>query len=117
MFNPITFVQDGKTLEYTPTVAAVAAGTLVIDGGIVGVAINDIPVGVQGSIAITGVWKFPKDTSTFDRGDTVYWDATAGKVTSTSTDNTAIGKYVGKDLTTRQGSALATGKIALVLIG
>ena len=116
MFNPVQFIQDGKTLEYTPQ-TAVAGGEVVIDGGFVGIAINDIPAGVQGSIAITGVWKFPKDSSTFDRGDTVYWDATAGKVTSTSTDNTAIGKYVGKDLETRQGSATASGKIALVLIG
>ena len=55
------FVHDGSSIDYTPG-AAVAAGDVVVQGDLVGVAKLDIPANVLGALAVTGVFDFPKAT-------------------------------------------------------
>lgn len=83
-------VQDGDVLVLTVT-DAVSAGDVVIVGDLIGVAIDDIAAGESGPVAMTGVWNLPKASEALTQGAAVYWDAAAGNVTATATDNTAIG--------------------------
>lgn len=52
-----------------------SSGQVVIVGDSIGVAINDIPVGTSGPVAIRGEWKLPKNSSeAIDQYDLVVWD-------------------------------------------
>ena len=56
-----TFVHDGKSIDYTPG-SDVAAGDVVVQGELVGVARTPIAASALGSLAVTGVFDFPKAT-------------------------------------------------------
>jgi len=91
-----TFIQRGGSIDYTP-VAAVSAGDVVVQGDLVGVAKLDIAAGKLGALAVTGVFDFPKATtsaSALAAGAKVYWDA-AGEVVTAGAGGGA-NKYVGK---------------------
>lgn len=90
------FVQDGECIDYTP-VADVAAGDVVVQGDLVGVAKLDIKANKLGALAVVGVFDFAKATgggSALAAGTTVYWDDAANVATSTSAGNKQIGKVV-----------------------
>ncbi|MDH1765152.1 DUF2190 family protein [Comamonas aquatica] len=54
-------VQPGKVLDYVNTTgAAIASGSVVVVGALLGVALVDIPVGATGSVAVDGVFSVPK---------------------------------------------------------
>ncbi|EGJ50243.1 DUF2190 family protein [Desulfocurvibacter africanus] len=87
----------GETMPYTPSGADVANGAAVLVGDMLGVATALIPDGETGDLVVVGVHELPKTTGTghaIAQGDTVYWDATAGKITYT--DDSAANKAVGK---------------------
>lgn len=87
-------IQDGESLTFVAT-AAITSGQLVIVGSIFGVAAHDAAIGENYTIIIGKVWALPKtsaDTPTL--GAPAYWDASAGEVTTVSTDNTLIGAFV-----------------------
>jgi len=89
-----TYVHEGKMIDYTPS-AAVSAGDVVVQTSLVGVALLDIAASVLGSLAVAGVFDFPKDVgsaSAIPAGTIVYWDATSEVATATSTGNTLLGK-------------------------
>lgn len=91
-----TFVHDGKSIDYTP-VAAVAAGDVVVQGDLIGVAKTPIAASALGSLAVTGVFDFPKSTaggSATTAGTTLYWDATNKVATVTSVGNKQLGKSI-----------------------
>ena len=88
------FVQEGRAIDYTPT-SDVAAGGVVVQGDLVGVARSPIPANAPGSLATAGVFDFPKATgagSGIAAGTKVYWDATNRVVTATAQGNTYLGK-------------------------
>lgn len=90
------FVHDGEYIDYTPG-SAVAAGAVVVQGELVGVAKGDMEANRLGALAVTGVFDFAKETSggaTFAVGVIAYWDATKKKATPTATGNKQIGKVV-----------------------
>ena len=90
------YVQDGEAIDYTPS-SAVAAGDVVIQGDLVGVARTPIAANALGSLAVEGAFDFPKATGTgsgLAAGATVYWDAVALVATATSTGNKQLGKVV-----------------------
>ncbi|MFA6134566.1 MAG: DUF2190 family protein [Phycisphaerae bacterium] len=90
------FVQDGESIDYTPT-SAVAAGDVVVQGDLIGVAKTPIAANALGSLAVWGVFDVPKATtggSGLTAGTTVYWDATNKVATTTSTGNKQLGKVV-----------------------
>jgi len=72
----VFFVQDGNSIDYTPG-ADVAAGDVVVQGDLVGVAKLDIPANTLGALAVAGVFDFPKATgvgTAITAGAKVYWD-------------------------------------------
>jgi len=90
------FVQEGQQIDYTPG-ADVAAGEVVVQGDLVGVARTPIAAGQLASLAVAGVFDFAKQAGAgvaFSAGDKVYWDA-ANKVAVT-TDGGGVNKLAGK---------------------
>ena len=91
-----TFVQAGEAVDYTPG-ADVAAGDVVVQGDLVGVAPRPIAANALGALAVGGVFEFPKATGTgkaIAAGKKVYWDATNKQATETSSGNTFLGKTI-----------------------
>ena len=90
-------VSDGSTIDYTPA-AAVAAGDVVVQGKLVGIALTDIAAGALGALAVVGVFDLPKASATeFTAGASVYWDAT--NKLAVTTDGEGANALVGKAVT------------------
>lgn len=84
-----SFVNEGKTIKYRTQEQAVAYGDIVVLGDSrVGVAGMDIPVTSEGTVCVTGVYRFPKATSgvSFKAGGSVYFNKASGLATTTKTD-------------------------------
>jgi len=83
------FVHDGKAVDFTPT-ADVNAGSIVVQGDLVGITKRDIKAGSLGSIAVEGVFDIPKDPALaieFEAGTKVYVDE-VGTVSADDVGNT-----------------------------
>lgn len=92
----VTFVQDGGSIDYTPG-ADVAAGAVVVQNDLVGVAKRPIAANTPGSLAVQGIFDFPKSTaggSAIGAGASVYWNAAGQQATTTASGNKLIGKTV-----------------------
>ena len=93
-----TFVHDGKSIDYTPG-ADVAAGAVVVQEDLIGIARTPIAANALGSLAVTGVFDLPKATgesTAIAAGANVYWDVadSEAKVDSESGANKLIGKTI-----------------------
>lgn len=91
-----TFVHDGNNVDYTPG-AAVAAGAVVVQGDLIGVARTPIAADALGSLAVRGVFDFAKATGAgtgIAAGTTCYWDAADGQAKADS--ETGANKLIGK---------------------
>jgi len=91
-----TFVHDGNTIDYTPA-TDVAAGDVVVQGELIGVAKVPIPADKLGALAVTGVFDFRKATGAGEAigvGANAYWDETNQQATTTATGNKLIGRTV-----------------------
>jgi len=93
-----TFVQDGNSVDYTPG-ADVAAGAVVVQGDMIGIARTPIVANALGSLAVAGVFDLPKATgesTAIAAGASVYWDVadSEAKEDSESGANKLIGKVV-----------------------
>lgn len=87
------FVHEGCSIDYTPA-ADVAAGDVIVQGDLVGVAKQPIKANQLGSLAISGVFDFAKATGAISVGALVYWDDTANVATTVATGNKLVGKAV-----------------------
>lgn len=88
------FLHEGDSIDYTPG-ADVAAGAVVVQNDLIGVAVRPIPANTAGSLVVEGVFDFPKSTaggSAIGAGATVYWNAAAQQATTTSAGNKLLGK-------------------------
>jgi predicted RecA/RadA family phage recombinase len=83
----------GQLIDYTPP-SNVAAGDVVIQGGLVGIATSPIPANTPGSLAVTGEFDVLKAAVLLTAGALVYWDAVAQVATSVSASNTLMGRAV-----------------------
>ena len=91
-----TFIHDGNAIDYTPG-SAVAAGDVVVQGDLVGVAKQPIAADALGALAVRGVFDFPKATgggSAITAGAKVYWDA--GDSEAKEDAESGANKYLGK---------------------
>lgn len=89
-----TFVQQGAAIDYKP-VSAVTAGSVVVQGDLVGIAKRDIKAGALGSVSVEGVFDVVKDAATvIAAGAKVYWDAAASQAVTVATANKLLGKAV-----------------------
>jgi len=103
------FVSSGDVLTI-PAPATVASGDVVIAGALVGIAAHDAASGDEVTIKLGGVYELPKVAAeAWTLGAAIYWDATAKKCTTTSTDNTLIGKAAA--------AAENPSDVGLVLLG
>lgn len=92
------FRQDGASIDHTPG-AAVAAGDVVVQGDLIGVAKLDIEAGRPGALAVEGVFDFPKATgaaTAITSGTSLFWDEAAQQ--ATSDDNAGANKALGKSI-------------------
>lgn len=95
-------IQQGDVMPYiNETGAAIASGDPVLVGKVFGVAVTDIAIGKRGDLDLLGVFEIRKNNSDIEQGDQLYWDpdatpvggaSGAGALSTTSTDNTAVGK-------------------------
>ena len=93
-----TFVHDGNAIDYTPG-ADVAAGDVVVQGELLGVARTPIASGVLGSLATAGVFDFPKATgvgTAIAAGANVYWDVADGEAKEDA--EAGANKLIGKTI-------------------
>ncbi len=91
------FVQPGKTIT-VPAPAAVASGDAVFVGNLFGVAATDAAQDEDVEITTEGVFDLPKAAEDIDLGDPLYWDDTAGVLTTTGTDNNLVGAAIAAAL-------------------
>lgn len=92
----VRFVHDGDAIDYTPS-SAVAAGDVVVQGELLGVAKQPIAANALGALAIKGVFDFPKASgvgSAITVGSNAYWDV-AESVAKTD-DESGANKLIGK---------------------
>lgn len=98
-----SYVSEDCAVQYTTT-PAVAAGDVVVMADLIGVANRPIAAGGTGSVDIDGIHSMPKAAAAsgkaISQGAIVYWDATAGNITTTATDNKRAGKAAAAALTT-----------------
>lgn len=90
------FVHEGAAIDYTPG-ADTPAGTVVVQGDLVGTTRVDLKAGQLGALAVQGVFDFPKAAgvgTAFTVGALAYWDNTNKVATKTATNNKLIGKAV-----------------------
>ncbi|HOD84959.1 MAG: hypothetical protein BWX88_05191 [Planctomycetes bacterium ADurb.Bin126] len=83
-----TYVHDGGSIDHTPS-AAVAAGDVVVQNDLAGVARTPIAANALGSLAVTGVFDVAKATgagTAIEAGKKVYWDAANGVATTSADD-------------------------------
>jgi predicted RecA/RadA family phage recombinase len=94
----VVFKHRGDAVDYTPG-SDVAAGTVVVQGDLLGVTKHDIKAGELGSLHVKGVFDFPKPSgngSAIAAGTIVFWDV-ADKVAKADAEagaNKLIGKTV-----------------------
>ena len=98
--GPAKFVHEGESIDYTPG-ADVLTGAVVVQAELVGVAQGPIKANQLGSLAVSGVFDFPKALgagSALPAGSNAYWDAAA----QNATKNAAAGanKLIGKTVKT-----------------
>lgn len=84
------YVQPGEVADITPS-ADVASGDVVVIGARIAIAATAIKANQTGSGSVVGVHKLPKATGAIGQFALVYWDATAKKITTTSSGNTLAG--------------------------
>ncbi len=93
------FVQDGNAVDYTPG-SDVAAGDVVVQGDLVGVARTPIAANTLGSLAVVGMFDVVKAAVSITVGAAVFWDADGnpvggtpgtGAATTSASGNTFMG--------------------------
>ena len=81
-------VDPGKTMTFAnETGADIFAGSVVVVGDIIGIALGNIANGDTGEIGICEQWKLSKEARlVIPQGEKVYYDTTAKTINLTSTN-------------------------------
>jgi len=103
------YLSPGDMIDYTPSVAAVSAGQVVVVNGQVFIAVRDIAIGEQGALRMAGAFDVVKDTSTFAVGDAWYWDADGDPVDGEASTGAATSTAAGNTFGGSVKAAAATG--------
>ncbi|MEN6385147.1 MAG: DUF2190 family protein [Phycisphaerales bacterium] len=105
----INFYQNGKSIDYTPAVD-VAAGTIVVQKGLVGITKLDIPANTKGALCIEGIFAVPKKNEAFATGLPVWFDADGDPQGGTAGSGAAT--QIGGDAQASGDTLLGTAVIA-----
>ena len=90
------FIHDGNGIDYTPG-SDLSAGSVVVQGDLIGITKRDIATGGLGTLELNGVFDVPKTAGVGEAiaaGAKVYWDE-AESVAKTDAEAGA-NKYLGK---------------------
>jgi predicted RecA/RadA family phage recombinase len=84
------FIHDGKSIDFL-SATDVPAGSVIVQGSLVGVTKLDIKAERLGALAVVGVFDITKGNVAIPLGSKVYWDATAKQAVLTATGNAQLG--------------------------
>jgi len=102
-------IQNTRTLVLSHT-AQVAAGDIIVNNGMVLMAVNDALANAANAYVYMGKCIFPKAAgAAMAPGDKLYWDGTANNVTKTVGTNTRCGMCV-------EGAQAADTSVVLMLM-
>ena len=87
------FIHDGKSIDFL-SATDVPAGSVIVQGSLVGVTKLDIKAERLGALAVVGVFDIAKGNVAVPLGSKVYWDATAKQAVLTATGNAPLGVAV-----------------------
>lgn len=77
----LNFIQDGCNVDYTPSVAVTAGDPVRLADGRVGIAVRDIAANKLDAVRVKGIFEGAANSAdTWNKGDTLVWDASAGKL-------------------------------------
>lgn len=85
------YIQEGKSLNYTPSGADVASGDFVLIGMIGAIAKTAIADGKTGAVHLSGVFSVPKASGAVTQGAKLYWSTANSNLTTTASGNTVVG--------------------------
>ena len=85
-----TQVNKGKSIEITAG-AAIASGSLVLVGSLVGIAANTYAIGDNAVVWLLGTHIVPKAAEAWTQGAKLYYDSTNKNITVTAGANTFAG--------------------------
>jgi predicted RecA/RadA family phage recombinase len=114
-----SYVDEGEAIDFTP-VTAVAAGDVVVQGTLVGVARTALAAGRSGSLAVRGLFDVVKGATTFAAGAAVYWNPSGLPLGGTAANGAAVPTSTSVLLgyAVRAASAIdRTVRVAVVLPG
>ena len=83
------FVQRGESVDFTPS-RDVAAGEVLVFGGLPGVVKTAVRAGALGALALTGVYDVEKDGIAVAAGDRLCWNETK-KLATPEADGVFLG--------------------------
>ena len=90
-----TRVAEGNSIPYTPSGSDVAAGDVVVQGELCGIATEPIPDGIKGVLQVEGIFYVKKnETQAFAAGAVCYWDVADDEAQNTA--DTGTNKQLGK---------------------
>lgn len=112
-------ISDGKTLNYTPSGSTVTSGSVVVVGGLLGVALTDIADGATGALAIEGVFDLPAVVGAeFVAGRGITWDVSANAGAGAADDHAATpatGDLTGQSVALETKTAGASDTVRVKL--
>lgn len=83
-----TYIQEGNSIDYTPSIA-VSAGDVVVQGSFVGIAKTDIAASTLGALSVSGIFDVDQNAEIITAGSAVYWDADGSSVGGTASNGAA----------------------------
>ena len=89
------FIHDGKSIDFL-SVTDVPAGSVIVQGSLVGITKLDVKANRLGALAVVGVFDIAKGNVAIPIGSRVYWDATAKQAVLTATGNAPLGVAVAE---------------------
>lgn len=103
-----TYKGPGDSINYTPA-AAVAAGEVIVQGDLIGIAAEAIAASKLGSLKTRGHFEMAKAAVDMLAGHDIYWDEDNNVVTTTAGGNLYFGK-------TTAAAAAADATVAALLL-
>ena len=85
------YIQEGKSLNYTPSGSSLSSGDFVVIGIIGAIAKTDIADGKVGAVHICGVFSVPKASGAVTQGAKLYWSTANSNLTTTASGNIIVG--------------------------
>lgn len=94
------YLHSGDVIDFTPN-AAVAAGSVVVQGTQIGITKVAVPANTLGTLHVQGVFDINcASATTFSAGALLYWNAGTSLITTTNTDvligRAAVAKTAGQ---------------------